>query len=861
MGIAKYLNWLVGSKPNQLVNVGFNGQGRFKGKTIPMTAEAIDNLVSNIAEHGEHFDKIWATVHEIKPTTGNWSKLEKADMVAYRYLAIDIDNNVARNRHVCSTDSEREKTLAKATAITTTLMQYGLPQPLKVMSGNGSLLLFPIDLPYTEANYSLMGKVGDTLANAFNDSDCDIDAAITSNPATFLGLVGTINRGKPEDASEGRTANMRVVVGDYPPNEPMDADAFITAVNAFMADYGQASGGILDSDNEGAGVENTVYSKPACEPIEATVWDNLAASNKIKRCRDYIEKCPEAISGNNGHSKAFRAACECYRFGLSDSEAQTVMDWFNTTKCQPMWSAEEIRHKLTDASDEVSRKGQFGERLNGASDTNGEPSESENAPTNKRAKKEYAFTELGNAEHFTDLNRDNVRYVKAWEAWLVWDGTRWVRDTTDKVRRLAQKHVSQAMPKYASTIKSDTSQYLKWVLRSQSHSSIQGMLAEAKTLLAISPDILDANHNLFNVSNGTIELDTQTFRPHSRADMLTKITPVVFDPSATAPTWDKFINRIFQDANGRERLEMILYVQQACGYSLTADVILKCFFVLWGPTNCGKSKFIEAIQTVMGEYAALGSQSVMLKTSSHTHNSDDVADLFGRRLVVVSEPESRQPIDEAKIKRLTGSEKDLKAMRKNEHSFEFKPTHKFWMDTNFEPRYQGDDDAVTDRIKLIPFLNPILERERDYKLGEKLRAEASGILNWMLAGLRSLMANNMRFNQPKEITEAVKACSSKNDPFGLFLADCIQPADCDKVETSVVFAAYVIWAKQNGMAYPISKPEFTKRMGQRKYPNKSSNGKRYYIGCRLKDQSDFESEESDEGVYTNERAADGSYKI
>lgn len=50
----------------------------------------------------------------------------------------------------------------------------------------------------------------------------------------------------------------------------------------------------------------------------------------------------------------------------------------------------------------------------------------------------YERTELGNARRFVDKYGDQIRYCTTWRKWLVWDGTRWVVDETDKVIRMAK---------------------------------------------------------------------------------------------------------------------------------------------------------------------------------------------------------------------------------------------------------------------------------------------------------------------------------------------------------------------------------------------------------------------------------------
>jgi hypothetical protein len=81
------------------------------------------------------------------------------------------------------------------------------------------------------------------------------------------------------------------------------------------------------------------------------------------RCMAYLEKLPDAISGQGGHNATFQAAAECFRFGLSSQEAWEVMKWFNALKCKPEWNDRELSHKIKSAAAAVSKDGETGRRL------------------------------------------------------------------------------------------------------------------------------------------------------------------------------------------------------------------------------------------------------------------------------------------------------------------------------------------------------------------------------------------------------------------------------------------------------------------------------------------------------------------
>ena len=68
-----------------------------------------------------------------------------------------------------------------------------------------------------------------------------------------------------------------------------------------------------------------------------------------ERIERYIDACPPAISGQNGHDQTFRVACILVQgFDLSPQDAYWFLDGYNQ-RCEPPWSARELRHKLADA--------------------------------------------------------------------------------------------------------------------------------------------------------------------------------------------------------------------------------------------------------------------------------------------------------------------------------------------------------------------------------------------------------------------------------------------------------------------------------------------------------------------------------
>lgn len=86
-------------------------------------------------------------------------------------------------------------------------------------------------------------------------------------------------------------------------------------------------------------------------------------ADKVARAMAYLDRLPVAVSGAGGHNATLRAACECFRFGLSDSEAAAAMEWYNANRCQPKWSTHELKHKIASAATIVTKGGQVAKHL------------------------------------------------------------------------------------------------------------------------------------------------------------------------------------------------------------------------------------------------------------------------------------------------------------------------------------------------------------------------------------------------------------------------------------------------------------------------------------------------------------------
>ena len=132
----------------------------------------------------------------------------------------------------------------------------------------------------------------------------------------------------------------------------------------------------------------------------------------------------------------------------------------------------------------------------------------------------------------------------------------------------------------------------------------------------------------------------------------------------------------------------------------------------------------------------------------HSEHRNDLAALAGAtRMVTAAETEDGHHWDEATIKDLTGGMTSITCREIHGKPFSFVPQFKLWVMSNYAPVIKGADWAIWRRVKRIPWnhdfnLHP---EEKDPDFSEKLKAEAPGILNWMLGGLGSSLRTARAF--------------------------------------------------------------------------------------------------------------------
>jgi putative DNA primase/helicase len=439
------------------------------------------------------------------------------------------------------------------------------------------------------------------------------------------------------------------------------------------------------------------------------------------------------------------------------------------------------------------------------------------------------YTDLGNAKRFISQYGRDVRYVPLWKKWLLWDGTRWAVDGTYNVIQRAKETV-RSLPTELASIQEDERRrsFAQHMARSESHGRIVDMveLAKSEPGVPVTPEQLDADPWVLNVCNGTLDLRTGHLRPHARADLLTKLAPVTYDPGALCPTWVGFLSRILAGDG-----ELIRFVQKVIGYSLTGSTQEQCLFILYGAGANGKSTLIQTISALLGDYARqTPTETLLIQRGDGVRN--DLARLQGARFVSAVEVEGGRKLAEALVKQLTGGDTITARFLYGEH-FEFQPMFKLWLAVNHKPVVQGTDHAIWRRLRLIPFTVTIPAAEQDKRLTEKLQAELPGILRWAVEGC--LLWQQEGLEPPAAVHRATGDYRAEMDVIAAFIRDCCVVEPQRQVSTSELYAEYRGWCEQMGESAVTQKAFGTALRERGCTPGRTSGG-RLWVGIALREE-------------------------
>jgi hypothetical protein len=255
-----------------------------------------------------------------------------------RRLWLLIDTDPVRPADSNATDEEKAASYALALAVRSWLLARGFPEPVIADSGNGTHLLYRVDLANGAASTALIKGVLNALADRFDAPAVTIDRKVFDAPR-LVKAYGTL-AAKGENSPERPHRYSRIL--DVPTDlRPVSVD-LLRAL---------ASEAVVPAAATPASAPSATRGTPSPQR-------SGAALDVEERAAKYLEKCPNAVAGQGGHDVTFKTACKIGPgFDLPEETAFRLLWTHFNPRCEPPWSERELRHKVAEAYRIETRRG------------------------------------------------------------------------------------------------------------------------------------------------------------------------------------------------------------------------------------------------------------------------------------------------------------------------------------------------------------------------------------------------------------------------------------------------------------------------------------------------------------------------
>lgn len=782
---------------NQVVAGWFRDQEKAAGLAVQVQAKGVYVTLNPCQE------ALLARVNErlianFKPTTSD------TDITSFRNFLIDIDPK--RPAEISSTDEEHARALAMAEIIREDLAREGWPEPLVGDSGNGAHLIYAVNQANIQEVRDLRKGVLAGLAERYSQElekkGLEIDQKVF-NAARITKLYGTqVAKGENLPERPHRLARILSL-----PAEPVEVSSEILQKMAVQPAGGGGSGARVPPPDHKK-KENRLDVSAYLQHYGVEVVKVKAHGSSILFCLkecvfDSSHEGNEAAIGQTAEGKLFYFCFHNSCQGRTWAEAREIIS-----------GQESLKIFYPRSGESTSKK----------------PKAKKPPPIVEGG---FHLSDLGNAKRLVARHGQDLRYCHLRKKWFFWTGKNWSVDDSGEVFRRAKETVGEMYRQAADLPENDREALGKFAIRSESRDRIAAMinLAQSEPGIPISPGDMDSDPWLFNCPNGTVKLQTGTLRPHARDDLITRLSPVPYEPEAEAEAWEKFLFEI-QEGNW----EVVTYLMRALGYAMTGSCQEQCFFILWGRGANGKTTLIETVQYIFGNYHANTPAETFLSKTRSGEIPADVARLDGPRLVTASEVDKGRRLSESLVKEITGQD-TVTARFLYGDFFDYIPQFKLFLRTNNKPIIRGTDNAIWRRVKPIPFPVNLPEEKWDKNLKAKfIEREAQGILAWLVRGCLGWQEQGLK--QPNEVTAAISNYRSEMDVLQDFMEDrCLKAAGA-WVAAGELYEAYCDWAEGNGIKERerLKQRTFGMALSERGFiPARTTNGRRGWLGIGLRD--------------------------
>lgn len=311
---------------------------------------------------------------------------------------------------------------------------------------------------------------------------------------------------------------------------------------------------------------------------------------------------------------------------------------------------------------------------------------------------------------------------------------------------------------------------------------------------------------LINLKNGTVEIhpdkeDKIALRNPRQEDFLTYQLSFAYNPTAKAPMFNKYLNKVLPD----KELQQILAEYIGYVFVRSSSLKLEKTLLLYGSGGNGKSVFFDIVNDLLGNHN-ITNFSLRSLTDVKGYQRAKIGDAL---LNYSSEIDGK--MDAALFKQMVSGE-PVEARLPYKDPFTLTNYAKLVFNCNELPAEVENTDAYFRRFLIVPFDQTIPKEEQDKELSKKIiGSELSGVFKWVLDGLKRMLKHK-NFTESSKVEEQVTQYRKDSDSVLSFIDEYDYSTDVMQyVPLKELYQKYSRYCQINGN-YPCNYRNFSKRL-------------------------------------------------
>jgi putative DNA primase/helicase len=324
---------------------------------------------------------------------------------------------------------------------------------------------------------------------------------------------------------------------------------------------------------------------------------------------------------------------------------------------------------------------------------------------------------------------------------------------------------------------------------------IQRMIKQLST--TVTTPVKSMMRDIMNFQNCTLEIHSDgrvVQREHRPTDYLHYTLAYNYDPKATCPKWQQFLDEVIPEPEKQANLAEFL---GSCFSNVKHEKIL----LLYGTGANGKSVVLVVVTDLFG------------KTNLVHNTLEEITDERGyfrgnlMTALLNFAGEISDKVNPDGLKKLASRE-PMNGRYVWGRPFEVKDYCRSAFNCNVLPKVKEASDGYFRRFLIIPFEVTIPEDRRDPELPATIiETDLPGIMNWVIAGLQRLLKNNGKFTHSPASESILKQYMESSMNVSLFVQDVIGEQKGD-FQSSKLYSEYLQYCSQ--MEYsPVNTKEFS----------------------------------------------------